>query len=89
MGMPLAFTPSADFSAIGGGVYITSVLQQAFIDVNEEGTEAAAITAVVMGDESAWLPPPIVFHADHPFLYVIRDDTTGVILFAGRVVAPG
>jgi serpin B len=91
MGMSLAFTSAADFSAIGDDVYIAKVLQQAFIDVNEEGTEAAAVTAVIMGEESAdprRPPPPIVFHADHPFLYLIRDDTTGVILFAGRVVAP-
>jgi serine protease inhibitor len=66
-------------------------LQQAFIDVNEDRTEVAAVTAVIVGEESAdpgRPPPPIVFDADHPFLDVIRDDSTGVFLFAGRVMAP-
>jgi serpin B len=92
MGMPIAFSDAADFSGIlvEGGVHITDVLQQAFVDVNEAGTEAAAVTAVVMGNESYDLPepPPIPFHADRPFLYLIRDDTSGVILFVGRLVDP-
>jgi serpin B len=92
MGMPLAFTPAADFSGItdSAPIYISAVLQQAFIDVNEGGTEAAAVTAVIMSTESAEVvaPPSVVFHVDHPFLYLIRDDTTGVILFVGRVVDP-
>jgi serpin B len=68
------------------------VIHKAFIDVNEAGTEAAAATAVVMMETMA-LPPrphaqPLVFRADHPFLYLIRDNHSGSILFMGRVTDP-
>jgi serpin B len=98
MGMPLAFQsgPSgADFSGMSDqdAFYISAVLQQVFVDSNETGTEAAAATAVMMDIPSSGTdpppPPPVVFHADHPFLYVIRDRQTGVVLFLGRVVDPG
>jgi serpin B len=71
-------------------LFIAQVLQEAFVDVDEGGTEAAAVTAVVKTWVSAEIPavPPIPFHADHPFLYLIRDKTTGVVLFIGRVVDP-
>ena len=79
----------ADFSGMDGGkdLFISQAIQKAFIEVNEEGTKAAAVTevAVMLG---AAPPPPITFRADHPFLYFIRDNKTGTILFMGRVVDP-
>ena len=64
---------------------IDTVIHQAFIDVNEEGTEAAAATAVVMSIIES-LPPPIpVFRADHPFMFIIQQKESGNILFMGRV----
>jgi len=70
-------------------LYISDVIHQAFIDVNEEGTEAAAATAVVMkrmGTLKAALPP--TFRADHPFIFLIRDNHSGAILFMGRITDP-
>jgi serpin B len=91
MGMPLAFDSSqANFAGMDGRrdwLYIGAVLHQAFVDVNEEGTEAAAATAVVMKVRSL-SPPPVVFQADHPFIFLIRDRGTDSILFLGRVVNP-
>jgi serpin B len=69
------------------GLYIGAVIHKAFVDVNEEGTEAAAATAVVMRGKCAPEPSP-VFRADHPFLFLIRDRRTGSILFIGRVMDP-
>ncbi len=90
MGMTDAFDEGrANFAGLDGKAMlcITAVLHKAFVDVNEEGTEAAAATAVVMGLRS--MPPPSpVFRADHPFLFLIRDNATGSILFLGRVVDP-
>jgi serpin B len=100
MGMPLAFTRGADFSGMTDErtlepwqFYISEVIQKAFVEANETGTEAAAATAVVMAvpvsaDPTPPPPPPVVFHADHPFLYLIRDRETGAVLFLGRVVDP-
>lgn len=92
MGMPLAFDESAaDFSKMTkmAHLHISRVIHKAFVDVNEEGTEAAAATAVVMTDESAAVPPPPkTFKADHPFAFMIRDDESGSILFMGRVADP-
>ncbi|GAB6280546.1 MAG: hypothetical protein STSR0007_06250 [Thermovirga sp.] len=68
-------------------LYITDVLHKAFVDVNEEGTEAAAATAVVVGTRSMYAPIP-VFRADHPFIFVIQENSTGSILFMGRVNDP-
>ncbi|CAH1780308.1 unnamed protein product [Owenia fusiformis] len=65
---------------------VTSILHKAFVEVNEEGTEAAAATAIVVGVTSIQFP--IEFRADHPFLFVIRDDVTKAILFMGRVMEP-
>jgi len=89
MGMPVAFSPNdADFTGINGGqpqrLFIKDVLHKAFVAVNEEGTEAAAATGVVM--EPTSLPPR--FRADHPFIFLIRDLRTGSILFLGRVADP-
>jgi serine protease inhibitor len=89
MGMPIAFDRNkADFSGMTTSerLFINHVVHKAFVDVNEAGTEAAASTAVVMTPASA--PPPATFLADHPFVYLIRDNRTGSILFLGRVVDP-
>jgi serpin B len=92
MGMPTAFSPSAaDFSGMSGlkDLFISAVIHQAYVAVDEEGTEAAAATAVVMMTSVAYNPNPIpVFRADHPFIFFIVDNTTGEILFMGRVTDP-
>lgn len=91
MGMVDAFDPvRADFSGMGDtlqGLYISDVIHKAFVEVNEEGTEAAAATAVIMRTTSM-PPPPPEFRADHPFLFLIKDNKTGSILFAGRYADP-
>jgi serpin B len=91
LGMKAAFD-GADFSGMHTGgeqLDITAVIHKAFVDVNEEGTEAAAATGVVVGLTSAAPPPmPKVFKADHPFLFLIRDHKTGSVLFVGRVENP-
>ena len=86
MGMSTAFTGRADFSGITGArdLLIDKVVHKAFVSVDEEGTEAAAATGVVMRKTS--LPP--TFRADHPFLFLIRHQPTGAILFVGRVIDP-
>jgi serpin B len=87
MGMSDAFSRTANFAGINGkkdDLYIGAVVHQAFVDVNEEGTEAAAATAVVIRTRSE--PPQ--FRADHPFFFLIRDQRTGSILFMGRLVEP-
>ncbi|MEZ0396362.1 MAG: serpin family protein [Anaerolineales bacterium] len=91
MGMPAAFDPGqADFSGMDGArdLYISNVVHQAFIAVDEKGTEAAAATAVIMA-LSAVMPQGIPLEIDRPFLFVIRDLPTGQILFIGRVLNPG
>lgn len=89
MGMPTAFTTLADFSGMTGlrDLFISLVIHQAFVEVNEEGTEAAAATAVVMERTSA--APENLFLANHPFIFIILEKQTGNILFLGRVVDPG
>ena len=89
MGMPTAFGPKSDFSSMDGtrNLYIKAVVHQAVVEVNEQGTEAAAATAVVIDGRSAPRPTPI-FRADHPFLFLIREKQTGSILFLGRVMDP-
>jgi serpin B len=92
MGMASAFTTAADFSGMSSQrrLFIDKVLQEAFVNVDEDGTEAAAVTAVLMRAVSAMVyrDEPIPFHVDHPFLYLIRDKNTGAVLFIGRVVDP-
>ena len=92
MGMPLAFNRGeADFSAMDGqrDMYLSAVVHKAFVDVNEEGTEAAAATGVVRRRGLAIIAEEIpVFRADHPFLFLIRDNRSGSIVFLGRVVNP-
>jgi serpin B len=93
MGMPDAFDPrTADFSGISSepGLFISHVIHKAYVDVNEEGTEAAAATAVGVAVPGCIIapPPPMTFRADHPFVFLIRDQATGAILFLGRVTDP-
>jgi serpin B len=88
--MPDAFNPDlADFSGMTGGrdLFISKVLHQAFVAVDEKGTEAAAATAAIMAPTSA-MPSGVTLIADHPFIFLIRDLTTRQILFAGRVIDP-
>jgi serine protease inhibitor len=89
LGMADVFSGQADFSGMDGSkeLYIGAVLHKAFVVVNEEGTEAAAATAVIVFGLSMPRPAP-VFRADHPFLFLICEKRTGSILFLGRVVNP-
>jgi serpin B len=94
IGMPQAFSSTADFSGMTGkpDFAISAAIHKAYIDVNEQGTEAAAATAIIMVATAMQRPepepPPIVFDADHPFLFLIRDTSSGAILFLGRVADP-
>ena len=95
MGMKLAFDGnSADLTGIAtitdGNLYIAKVIHQSFVEVNEEGTEAAAATAVVINQPNSTFIPrqPKIFRADHPFVYLIRDTNSGNILFMGRYTGP-
>jgi serpin B len=74
-------------------IFIGDAIQKAWIATNENGTEATAVSVVVMFSETSGdfapeppPPPPVIFHADHPFMYLIRDAKSGTILFVGRVV---
>jgi serine protease inhibitor len=92
MGMTDAFTDRADFSGISNqGLKISSVVHKAFIDVNEDGTEAAAATGIGFSDFFACIgcSAPQVFNADHPFLFALRDTHSGSLLFMGPVMQPG
>ena len=92
LGMELPFGEAADFSGIApnGGVFISQIQHKAYLKVDEEGSEAAAVTAVVVyvgiGDDSP--PPPPAFTADHPFIFMIVDRTAGTVLFLGRLADP-
>jgi serpin B len=93
MGMTTAFEGGlADFSGMDGTnlLFIGEVLHKAFVKVDEEGTEAAAATAVVMQATADSIEPPekVEFKADHPFIFLIRDVNNGSILFLGRVLNP-
>jgi len=94
MGMAQAFSGSADFSGMTGKpeFSISAAIHKAYIDVNEKGTEAAAATAIVMYATAmrreAPEPPPVVFRADHPFLFILLDTKSGSMLFVGRVADP-
>jgi serpin B len=83
---------AADFSGMSGNrdLFISGVLHKAFIAVDEKGTEAAAATGVVVGVTSVQIPPPdeVRFIADRPFLFVIRDRETGLVIFVGKVMLP-
>ncbi|HTR79218.1 MAG TPA: serpin family protein, partial [Gemmatimonadaceae bacterium] len=95
MGMKLAFCDDANFTGITeeAPIHISDVIQKAYIAADENGTEAAAATAVVMQVDSALRENPeppkiVVFHADHPFLYILRNPETGAVLFIGRDTQP-
>jgi serine protease inhibitor len=93
MGMGIAFGNKADFSPMTAGngkkvPFISGVQQKTYVDVNEEGTEAAAVTTIAEGEGP---PPDRTTHAmvvDHPFFFAICDDASGAILFTGTVLAP-
>ena len=89
LGVSAAFGPGADFSAMDGtrDLVISGIIHQAFIKLDEEGTEAAAATAVVFAGTSV-PPEPVAARFDRPFVYLIRDVATGAVLFVGRVVDP-
>jgi serpin B len=92
LGMPLAFSPEADFSGITTAqrLRIDQVAHKAYIDVNEEGTEAAAATAVIMKASARFMntEPPVEVIVDRPFLFAITDMESGLPLFLGRVTDP-
>ncbi len=91
LGMKDAFDSMADFSGMArreDSLRISQVFHKAYIEVNEKGTEAAAATAVVVGMATYLLENPRVFLANHPFLFLIRESSTGTILFMGRVMEP-
>jgi len=89
MGMGSAFSDNADFSGITRmpSLCISEVVHQAYVDVNEEGTEAAAATGTIMRLTAA-VEHITVLRVDHPFLFLIRENRTGSILFLGRVMNP-
>jgi len=88
LGMGIAFGGGADFSRMysRGGVWIDTVIHKTFVEVSEEGTEAAAVTVVSMRESGS--PSYDGFRADRPFLFVIRENQSGVILFIGKIIQP-
>ncbi len=95
LGMPLAFDPkAADFTGIASpsnkdeGLVLGNVFHKGFVRVDEKGTEAAAASAVVMGEGARLEEPPRQVKADRPFLFIIRDNASGLVLFLGRVSDP-
>lgn len=90
LGMPSAFTNAADFSGIDGrrNLRLAAVIHKAFIDVAEEGTEAAAATGIGVSLTSAPIEPDPVFRADRPFVFLIRDTRSGAVLFTGSLRNP-
>jgi len=90
LGLGIAFSGGADFSRITGipNLYISRVIHQTFIDVQEEGTEAAAATIVELRETSAGGDTTPIFRADRPFLYFIKENSTGALLFMGKVGKP-
>jgi serpin B len=93
LGMQEAFAAgAADFSGMGpgkGDLWIGQIVHKAFVEVNEEGTEAAAATAVEMVTKSIPVFKTPEFRVDHPFIFIIRDNRTHTLLFLGRVADPG
>lgn len=99
MGMNIAFSNDADFSGMVDSsirneiedLKISDVIHKSFIDINEMGTEASAATAVVLVIPTE-ISPPVgnkkIFKADHPFLFLIKENSTNTILFLGRVIEP-
>jgi serpin B len=89
MGLGIAFGPLADFTGIrsSGGLMISRVIHQSFIDVNEKGTEAAAVTVVEIIETSV-NPEMTFFMANHPFIFVLREKSSNALLFIGKVGVP-
>lgn len=91
LGIGIAFSDLADFSKIYDPaqvkVHITKAIHKTYIKVNEEGTEAAAVTVIGLGQTTS-IPSIPVFKLDHPFLYTIIEKQTGAILFLGTVNDP-
>jgi serpin B len=75
-------------SPVSQNLYVSKIFHKSFIEVNEEGTKAAAATAGLLCGSSLSLPTDINFVADHPFLFMIREDLTGTIVFVGQVLNP-
>jgi serpin B len=91
MGMEIAFSEVADFTRISraGGLSISNVKHKTFVEVNEEGTEAAAATSVEIIEDSSSIPlPPPVMRVDHPFVFLIRERSSGAVLFIGKILDP-
>ncbi|XXG55746.1 hypothetical protein AAC387_Pa03g3346 [Persea americana] len=93
LGLVLPFTGEGDLSEMvdsphGQDLYVSSIFHKSFIEVNEEGSEAAAASAAVINLRELLMDGPIDFVADHPFLFLIREDMTGVVLFIGSVLNP-
>lgn len=91
LGMPIAFENAADFSAITGrpgAIRISSVIHEAYIKVDETGTEAAAATAEGFATSAAPSTRLIRFDVDRPFVFLLRDTRTSAVLFAGTVAKP-
>ena len=85
MGMTDAFSEKADFSGLSDEkVSISDVIQATFVNVDEEGTEAAAVTVATL-DNSVMPMRTSTFYINRPFAYIIREKTTGTILFMGKV----
>ena len=94
LGIHQALNPAtADFSNLTTPdsshlLYISAAAQQAWLEVNEDGTEAAAATSIGMTASGIMMEPPLKFQADHPFLFLIRENSSGTILFMGRLTKP-
>ena len=87
--MDLTLSPLLSGMSPAKDLVVSKVVHKSFVEVNEEGTEAAAATGVrVQLCSGRILPPPIIFNADHPFLFFIRHNPTRTILFAGRYCSP-
>ena len=93
LGAPTPFQSKANFSGmseevIKQGLYISKIFHKSFVDVNEEGTEAAAATAVVMMRRMAMIETIHEFNCDHPFIFLIHEKSSNAILFLGKYVKP-
>ncbi len=93
LGLVLPFSGEGDLtemvdSSVGQNLYVSSIFHKSFIEVNEEGTEAAASSAGVVRLKCLMLSDKLNFVADHPFLFLIREDMTGMVLFIGHVLDP-
>lgn len=91
MGARLAFTKNADFTGISRreGLFISTVMHQAVVEVNERGTEAAAATGVVISTTSVIIPDRVLeFTCDRPFMFIIHDNVSKLVLFMGKLVQP-